>query len=573
MKRKLFLWAGSVLCLAYLLPNHYSPWLSFHQELVAAIAFSPLLAWATIRTSAVPAIACGAGVLAFVPLLQMAVGQLYFATDGWMSCLYLMGFALSAHAGAQQGFSPLQGRSSSPSPVEVIWTAMLFAALISSGLALHQWLTPTYRGIYIVEIPPESRPFGNLAQPNQLATLLLLGIAGLVYLWEASRLRKTYAMAALLLLLWALVMTGSRSVLLALLWFVPAYALMRKRCHLRTKPVAVIFAVVFYFAMTWLWPILDDVLLLNTVGINTALERMGTPGIRMVIWQSMMDAISRAPWFGYGWGQVSIAQLAVALDYPPTHLVLESSHNLLLDLALWNGLPIATLVAIGLAFWFLYQLRACVDPMRWVTLMGVGMVFNHAMVEYPLSYAYFLLPVGFFMGALSSIHGDTLSSARLSGRLLARGVLMAMSTFTAGLAVAVVVEYFPMEADWSLMRYQEARIGNIEVTEPPAALVLTGLRDFLKFSRSEAQSGMSDEALETMRRSSERFAYAAPMFKYALAQALNHRSEDAAITLQKLCSMQPRSVCMSAKKEWHDLARNRHPQLLQVDFPDARVLQ
>ena len=84
---------------------------------------------------------------------------------------------------------------------------------------------------------------------------------------------------------------------------------------------------------------------------------------------------------------------------------------------------------------------------------------------------------------------------------------------------------------------------------------------------------MSDEALETMRRSSERFAYAAPMFKYALAQALNHRSEDAAITLQKLCSMQPRSVCMSAKKEWHDLARNRHPQLLQVDFPDARVLQ
>lgn len=573
VKEKMLLGAGLVLCLAYLLPNHYSPWLSFHQELVAAIAFSPLLAWATIRTSAVPAIAYGAGVLAFVPLLQMAVGQLYFATDGWMSCLYLMGFALSAHAGAQQGFSPLQGRSSSPSPVEVIWTAMLFAALISSGLALHQWLTPTYRGIYIVEIPPESRPFGNLAQPNQLATLLLLGIAGLVYLWEASRLRKTYAMAALFLLLWAVVMTGSRSVLLALLWFVPAYALMRKRCHLRTKPVAVIFAVVFYFAMTWLWPILDDVLLLNTVGINTALERMGTPGIRMVIWQSMMDAISRAPWFGYGWGQVSIAQLAVTLDYPPTHLVLESSHNLLLDLALWNGLPIATLVAIGLAFWFLYQLRACVDPMRWVTLMGVGMVFNHAMVEYPLSYAYFLLPVGFFMGALSSTHGNTLSSARLSGRLLARGVLMATGTFTAGLTVAVVVEYFPMEADWSLMRYQEARIGNIEVTEPPAALVLTGLRDFLKFSRSEAQSGMSDEVLETMRRSSERFAYAAPMFKYALAQALNHRSEDAAITLQKLCSMQPRSVCMSAKKEWYDLARNRHPQLLQVDFPDARVLQ
>lgn len=564
---------GILLFLSYLLPNHYSPWLSFHQELAAAIAFGPLLVWASNWAAAIPVITYGAALLALVPLLQVATGQLYFATDGWMAFLYLMGFALAAHAGAQGAFTPLSGRNSSPSQVEVIWVAILCAALVSAGLAMNQWLVPSYGGIYIAEIPPDSRPFANLAQPNQLATLLLLGIAGLAYLWEASRLRKTYAMAALFLLLWALVMTGSRSVLLALLWFVPAYVLMRKRCHLRTKPVTVIVGMAFYFAMTWLWPILDDVLLLNTVGINTALERMGAPGIRVVIWQSMLDAISRAPWFGYGWGQISIAQLAVTLDHPPTHLVLESSHNLLLDLALWNGLPIATLVAIGLAFWFLYQLRACVDPMRWVTLMGVGMVFNHAMVEYPLSYAYFLLPVGFFMGALSSTHGDTLSSAKLSGRLLARGVLMAMSTFTAGLTVAVVVEYFPMEADWSLMRYQEARIGNIEVAEPPAALVLTGLRDFLKFSRSEAKSGMSDEALENMRRNSERFAYAAPMFKYALAQALNHRSEDAAITLQKLCSMQPRSVCMSAKKEWHDLARNRHPQLLQVDFPDARVLQ
>ena len=76
VKEKMLLGAGLVLCLAYLLPNHYSPWLSFHQELVAAIAFAPLLAWAAILTSSVSAIACGAGVLALVPLLQMGVGQL-----------------------------------------------------------------------------------------------------------------------------------------------------------------------------------------------------------------------------------------------------------------------------------------------------------------------------------------------------------------------------------------------------------------------------------------------------------------------------------------------------------------
>lgn len=574
VKEKLLLWTGVALCLAYLLPNHYSPWLSFHQELVAAIAFAPLLAWASTRASEVPAITYGAVLLALVPLLQVASGQLYFATDGWMSCLYLMGFALSAHAGAQGAFTPLPGRRSFQSPVEVIWIAMLFAALLSAGLAFHQWLIPTYRGIYIAEIPPESRPFGNLAQPNQLATLLLLGIAGLVYLWEAGRLRRLYAMAALFLLLWALVMTGSRSVLLALLWFLPAYALMRKRCHLRTKPVAVIFGVAFYFVITWLWPMLDEILLLNTAGINTAVERMGTPGIRRVIWWSMLDAVSRAPWFGYGWGQISLAQIAGTLNHAPTHLVLESSHNLFLDLALWNGLPIAVLVIAGLACWLVHQARACNDPMRWVTLVGVGFVFSHAMVEYPLSYAYFLLPVGFFMGALSIAQGvpSRFNSAGPKRRF-ARWALIVTGTFTAGLAVSVAIEYFPLESDWSLMRYQEARIGSREMTEPPAALVLTSIQEFLRFSRSEARSDMTDQALEAMRRSSERFAYAAPMFKYALAQALNHRSEGAVTTLQKLCSMQPRSVCISAQKEWNDLAKNRYPQLLQIAFPDAGAIQ
>lgn len=568
VKEKLFLWAGVLLCLAYLLPNHYSPWLSFHQELATALAFAPLLAWACTRIAPIPAIAYGAAALALVPLIQLATGQLYFATDGWVPSLYLLGFALSAHAGALCTWPttlspPAQGRP----PAEMLWTALLLAALLSAGLAFHQWLMPTYRGIYIAEMPPQSRPFGNLAQPNQLATLLLLGTVGLVYLWEARRLRALFAIAALFLLLWALVMTGSRSVLLALVWLLPAYALMHKRCHLRTTPVAVMAGVAFYFAMTWLWPLLDDWLLLNA-GTNTALERMGSPGIRSVIWLSMLDAIGRAPWLGYGWGQISVAQSAVTLDHPPTHHWLESAHNLFLDLALWNGLPVALLVIAGLAHWFFHQVRRCNDPMKWATLLGIAVVFNHAMVEFPLNYAYFLLPVGFFMGTLSGPAMLPSTPRRfMLGARVARGAVMATGAVASALTVSVAIEYFPMEADWALMRYQEARIGNPEATEAPPALVLTGIQQFLRFSRSEAKPGMSAKQLETMRRNSERYAYAAPMFKYALALALNHQPENARTTLKKMCSMHPQSVCRSAKTHWEDLAKTRHPELANFNFP------
>lgn len=573
MKRKLFLWAGSVLCLAYLLPNHYSPWLSFHQELAAALAFAPLLAWASTRITPLPAISYGAGALALVPLMQVATERLYFSTDGWMASLYLMGFGLSAHAGALSKWRATKSKELDDRPVEWLWTALLVSALLSAGLAFHQWLLPSYQGIYVAEIPPQSRPYANLAQPNQLATLLLLGIAGLVFLWEARRLRASLAIAAVFLLLWALVMTGSRSVLLALLWLPPAYFLMRKRCHLRTTPAAAVAAVVFYLVMAWLWPTLSNILLLD-IGSNTALERMSSPGVRSIIWLSMLDAIGRAPWLGYGWGQISVAQIAVTLDHPPTHIVLESAHNLFLDLALWNGLPIALGVVGGLGYWLCQQVRRCNDPARWATLLGVAVVLNHAMVEFPLNYAYFLLPVGYFMGALSGagIPQATVSGVGFGARMT-RGVVMAMTLFVTALTASVAVEYFPIEADWSLMRFQEARIGNLEATEPPPAFLLTGLQQFLRFSRTEAKPGMSSQELETMRRNSERFAYAAPMFKYALAQAVNDQPENALKTLEKMCSMQPESVCRSAKSHWQELTKSIYPELGKLIFPSINEIR
>ncbi len=576
------LWVASVLCLSFLIPNHYSPWLSFHQELAAAIAFAPLLAWACTRLAPFPKMAMGAAVLALVPLLQLASGQLYFATDGWMSSLYLLGFALAIYSGAlcsqSHTFNGAPNQSGNThiardlSANEVLWVALLMAALCSAGLAFHQWLMPSYQGIYIAEIPPQSRPFANLAQPNQLATLLLLGISGLLLLWETRRLRLPFAMAVAFLLLWALVMTGSRTVFMALLWLLPAYALMRRRCTLRTTPAALTAGVAFYFFMTWLWPLLSDWLLLDS-GNNTALERMGTIGIRKVFWLSMLDAIDRAPWIGYGWGQVSIAQVAVTLDHRATYALFESAHNLFIDLALWNGLPIALLVLAGIGAWFLDQARRCNNAMRWATLVGVAMVFNHAMVEYPLNYAYFLLPVGFFIGALSYSKNPStqLTKFAASPKAMKLGLLVVGSLMSV-LTILVVIEYFPIEEDWRLMRFQEARIGDLGVEEPkPPALVLDGLQQFLRVSRSQAEPGMSVDELDTMRRISERFAYAAPMFKYALAQALNHQPENALTTLRKMCSMQAESVCLRAKNHWEELGRNEHPELANLPFPSYSI--
>src|SRR5882672_947508 len=94
----------AALCLAFLLPGHYLPWLAFQQQamsasgcllLAAAIYVDPhsrLLRW--------PRPALFACIVAIIPLLQLAFGQIEFLSDGVLSCLYVVGFALSVVVGA-----------------------------------------------------------------------------------------------------------------------------------------------------------------------------------------------------------------------------------------------------------------------------------------------------------------------------------------------------------------------------------------------------------------------------------------------------------------------------------------
>lgn len=566
LKTRLLLWCAGLLALAYLMPNHYSPWLSFHGEVVAALAFAPLMVWAALRRGPIPALALGALALALVPVAQVVLGQVFLAGDGWMVMLYLLGFALVALAGSRLASEALQTPQTLQG-LNLFWGALVLAAYVSVAIALQQWLGQGGGGIYRVDLPPGGRPFANLAQPNQLATLLLLALAAHVALFEAGRLRAGVALLGVLFLVCGLVLTGSRTVLLALVWLWPAYAFMRRRCGLRTQPAAVVGASLFFAAVSALWPFLNQMLLLS-VDVPTAFNRLDSPGARTVFWTSMLDAVSRAPWQGYGWAQIGLAQTETALEYPAVHEYFYSSHNLFLDLLLWNGVPLGLSVIVGLLAWLVWQLRQCRDPLSWSAMVAIGFVFSHAMVEYPLEYAYFLLPVGFLMGILSAVHP---SRADKMGEALAPKLQRVALAGVAGLALAVivkvVVEYPVWEQDWRYLKFQEARIGEPERGELPSPILLTQLDGLMKFSRAVARPGMSGDELEWMRRVSGRFGHASGMYRYALALALNHRPVEARMALRRLCQMQSKPMCLSAQREWADMARDKYSQLAQIPFP------
>jgi O-antigen ligase len=569
MKHKGMRWAGFFCCIAFLLPNHYSPWLSFHQELGVSLALLPLLLAGCLRsTTTTPNVAIFATILSIVPIVQLVSGQLYFSGDAWINTLYLLGFAIAAHTGWNCIDQAKKANDSPLTSFIFLWCGFLIAGILSVGLALHQWLSLGIMQVFIVDMPPGGRPFANLAQPNQLATLLLVALASLLVLWEDSRVSKHTALTSATLLVFGLVMTGSRSVVLTMIWLVPSLVYLRRRCQLRLSISASIYIILVFIILSAAWSEINEFLLLSphTLAIQ---DRLANPGIRSVYWLSMLDAIAQSPWIGYGWGQIGVAQTLTALDYPATHSFFDSSHNLLLDLALWNGLPIALLSIGFLGVWFINQIRQCKTPTSSAMLVAVGAVFTHAMVEYPLNYAYFLLPVGLWMGALSALHPlprERSTATGLLGRM--RYAIMGIGLGTLLMFINIATEYFPYEEDWRRLQFQERGIGEPSNIDPPPVRQLTQLHELMRVSRLPQSSGMSDHDIDAVKKISQRYAYPSSMFRYALVQALNNDPDGAQLTLRRLCKMQTESACTNAQQEWSIKANTHAPEVVFPDFPE-----
>ncbi len=563
----LLLWCALLLTLAFIAPNHYPPWRSFHGELLAAVAFMPLMLWAAWPIRPAPALAIAILSLGFVPLIQAGLGQIFFIGDAFMAWLYLAGTSLCMLAGWRWTSEKIE-KIKTPQGPRTILIALVLTAHLSTGIALAQWTGLTLGGIFIAEVPPGDFSFGNLAQPNQLATLLLLGIAAHLALFEARRLRASIALFGIAFLIFGIVLTGSRSVVLALIWFLPAYGFMRHRCKLRTTPAAVICMILCFFTFSLLWQPMNQWLLFGTNEAGNVFARLNSAGVRSIIWSSMIDAILRSPWQGYGWMQICLAQNATALDYPAPFLYFYSAHNLFIDLLLWNGIPVGGLVILGLLIWFIWQIRQCRDPASWSMLISIGFVFSHAMVEFPLNYTYFLFPIAFLMGILSKLHPTRLDG--LADKLTLKSQHIAFLSATAVgaiLSVKVTTEYPIWEQDWRDLRFQEARIGNPQRGKLPNTILLNQLDESMRFARAEPHPGMTDAELDRMRKVSSRFGYASAMYRYALALALNQRPKEAELTLQKLCYMHPPALCHSAQRDWEERSQSREPQLAQVHFP------
>ncbi|MEO7851181.1 MAG: Wzy polymerase domain-containing protein [Rubrivivax sp.] len=330
------------------------------------------------------------------------------------------------------------------------------AGALNAGIGIIQVFAPALAdGDWLARSSLAGRAVGNLRQPNHLSSLLLWSAIAVVPLLELGRLRRRVAYALFALMVFAVVLTASRTGVLGI-GLLALWGLLGRRLSRPTR--GLLLSAPLLYALAWaglaLWAELSH----HAFGGEARLAEADLSGSRFGIWANTLSLIRQQPWLGVGFGEFNFAWSLTPFPGRPTAFF-DHTHNLPLHLAVELGLPLATLIMVLLlaGLWRAWQLAqkatAADAPMgvalrsAWMMLVLIGV---HSQLEYPLWYAYFLLPAawlwGFAMGrprAVTSVAAVSPGAATRPTRVLfVLGMLTVVLTTLAVLDYARVVRIF-----------------------------------------------------------------------------------------------------------------------------------
>ena len=284
--------------------------------------------------------------------------------------------------------------------------ALLVGGLCNAVIGIAQVFAVSSLDNILIAVPMRAgRAGGNIGQPNHFADMMLWGLIALVPLARTSqagtRLRLATAgwcVAAVVMLL-GVVLAGSRTAMVALV-LMAVWGLADRNLAPRPRIALALSPLLAWLAQRLM------ALLAHSRGVEVVLtdrSDVGVTAFRGEIWGNALTLIKEQPWLGVGWGQFNFAWTLTPFPSRGAGLV-TNAHNLPLQLAVELGLPIAMLM-MGLLFWALWwafsrvwRLAGDAGVAARSTLMIVVVVGLHSMLEYPLWYAYLLLPTAWAFG-------------------------------------------------------------------------------------------------------------------------------------------------------------------------------
>lgn len=431
MKFTLALIAAIFISLAWLMPIHYRPWVTYTGELYAFFAFFAIAAICLKEKLRIPIVSLPLLSLACVPIIHLLAGQVFFFSTAMMSFIFVFSFWLASVL----GYNLSTGDYNREETFTNLSYVFLASGTVTGIIALCQWINLDATLPGMVNISGNQRPYANFAQPNNMATFLLMSLMSCLYLYEKKKIQTKWLFACAAVIVMGVALSQSRTAWVAAIAIMLYLAFYQYKGIIRLKWYYSTAWFIFFIFCIVAFPLLSQfaaqAIDTDVVQSRDVVGRATGDMSRLAIWQQMIAAIQAQPWFGYGWYQTSAAFVSIS-DTVQGPVWIRSAHNFIIDFLIWNG------VVIGVPFlayfgYLGYQLQRWVKtPESVIGILMVGAFVTHAMFEFPQHYAYFLLPVGFIMGTVLAQRSD------VAKQLVMPAWLMKVVFITGVILIAVI---------------------------------------------------------------------------------------------------------------------------------------
>ncbi|WP_180113002.1 PglL family O-oligosaccharyltransferase [Acinetobacter sp. YH12073] len=431
MKFTLALVAAILISLAWLMPVHYRPWVTYTGELYAFFALFALAAICLKEKLKIPALSLPLLLLACVPLIHFLTGQVFFFSTAMIGFIFVFSFWLASVL----GYNFSTGNNSREETFTHLSYVFLVSGTITGLIALCQWINLDSVLPGMVNISGTQRPYANFAQPNNMATFLLMSLMSCLYLYEKKKIQTKWLMTCALPIIMGIALSQSRTSWVAAIVIMIYLAIYQYKGIIRLKWYYSSLLLFLFIFFIWLFPVLSLLIAQMTdaevIRSRELVLRATGDMSRLAIWQQMLAAIQAQPWFGYGWYQTSVAFVSIT-DTVQGPVWIRSAHNFIIDFLIWNGVVIC--VPFLAYFGYLgYQMQRWVKtPESVIGILMIGAFVTHAMFEFPQHYAYFLLPVGFIIGTVLAQRADMVK------QLVMPAWLMKLIFITGVILIAVI---------------------------------------------------------------------------------------------------------------------------------------
>ncbi len=524
---------GLLLVASYIYPLHIHPFRTYYHD--ALMLLGLLLAFAFFAMPQkpqlnLPGILWMPIAIALIISVQLLFGLIEHRWEVLIPLAYLALAALAMIYGATIAATPEgAGKICLTLACGLLLSGLLSVVMQNTqflGLDLSPMVMQMARGANVA-----FRPYANVAQPNQLALLLCMALASAWWLYRQARLPSLAAAALVLFLLWGLSLTQSR-----IGWIIaPAFVFILWPRGQQERPVGKLVLLGFLFAYMGLVLALPTLAAMVGVDASSVTEHVGGRSERMVLMQQALHMSLQHPWFGVGWFGFGSEQVRIAADFTPTTYA-EHAHNLVLNFAAELGWPATLAIAAAGFAWFFSIYRNAGDTADTSALRFASLVFIaalvHSMVEFPLWYAFVLIPVAVLMGMLHQMHWQTEPVA------VARGGIIATAVIPICIMAWMTLDYQRVQDGFRALRLEQGGYSfDKKVLEKPEFTLFPYFFDYFKLMKVQPHEGMSEQEIAFVENAGRRFGFVHVLNTMAEVYVLNGQPKQALrtmITLQRL---------------------------------------